>query len=368
MPKIRELQISGTPYQMGLQHGQAYPSEIRTLTEDRIQLCSDPLWSGYEPSRQTVLQLAEKCLPAHWDYAPESMEQLQGVADTTGLSLAELVITNGFTDFVDYVASTSPIARPDPIPGPYAAECTTFMIAAKFATDGQALIGQTWDMHASALPHIVLLRARPDDGPAFIAFTLTGCVGMLGMNEAGISVCINNLVAAEGQPGVTWPFVARKILAQTTLEDALKCITSAPLAGGHNYLIADAEGRGYNIEAMPSVFHIDTLREAPLTHANRCTAERTQVVESVLSESWTGDSDTRAGRASAFLDSQWITPETLMALTRDRSDGENSVCSYPDPPYHTQTCCAAIMRPATRDFWGVWGLPDENEYEHYVVN
>jgi hypothetical protein len=28
---------------------------------------------------------------------------------------------------------------------------------------------------------------------------------------------------------------------------------------------------------------------------------------------------------------------------------------------------AAIMRPATGDFWAVWGLPPENEYEHFTI-
>ena len=49
--------------------------------------------------------------------------------------------------------------------------------------------------------------------PDFLTFTVTGCIGMIGMNSAGITVGVNNLMATDGQIGVTWPFVVRKILA-----------------------------------------------------------------------------------------------------------------------------------------------------------
>jgi hypothetical protein len=26
-----------------------------------------------------------------------------------------------------------------------------------------------------------------------------------------------------------------------------------------------------------------------------------------------------------------------------------------------------VMRPATREFWGVWGLPTHNEYQRFAL-
>ena len=107
-------------------------------------------------------------------------------------------------------------------------------------------------MHDTATDHVVLARLRPDDGPDALVFTTVGCLGQIGMNSAGVSVGINNLTGNDGRFGVTWPTVVREMLAQPTAADALDVLLRADLAGAHNYLILDAGGRGYNVEAMPS--------------------------------------------------------------------------------------------------------------------
>jgi isopenicillin-N N-acyltransferase-like protein len=73
----------------------------------------------------------------------------------------------------------------------------------------------------------------------------------MGMNEAGIGVGINNLTSY-GKAGVTWPFVVRKALEQTDLDDAVSAVLDADLAGGHNFLVMGPDGVGVNIEAMPN--------------------------------------------------------------------------------------------------------------------
>lgn len=364
MPSLRVLEVSGTPYQMGYQHGKAYAQQIRELAAERLHLSSDETWTGRCLPRQRVLTLAEACLEAHHVYSPTLMQELEGMADATGLSLAELVIANGFTDFIDVIYNAD---DPITVPAVRGNECTAFLVHGEMTDTGQGFLGQTWDMHASATPYVILLRGNPSHAPAFLMFTITGCVGMVGMNEAGIAVGINNLMGADGRPGVTWPFVCRKVLEQTTLDDALACILSANLAGAHNYLLMDANGRGYNIEAMSTVYHVEDLREGVLVHANRCHAEATREVQRPLDDELKGDSTMRCLRASELLADVPVTPEILMALTRDRSDGAFSICSMSEPPFYTETCGAAIMRPATRELWGVWGLPIENDYEHFVV-
>ncbi len=49
-----------------------------------------------------------------------------------------------------------------------------------------------------------------------------------------------------------------------------------------------------------------------------------------------------------------------MAVTRD----DQAVCQVSTEPFHLESSGAAIMRPRTRDFWAVWGLPSHNDYIH----
>ena len=208
---IRVIKLSGKPYDMGYAHGQRFHDEIHMFTEERLRLCMDAKWTGRRLSRESVIALADACVDEHIAYAPELMDELQGMADATGLSLAELVISNGFTDFIDVVYNCGAGAKAT---SRVADNCTAFLLPNCRSAGGQGYLGQTWDMHASATPYVILLHGEPDDAPAFLAFSITGCVGMIGMNSAGICVGINNLMASDGQIGVTWVFVVRKILQQ----------------------------------------------------------------------------------------------------------------------------------------------------------
>lgn len=392
MSKLRVLEVAGTPIEMGRQHALVFSTEIKELTEDRLHLSSDKNWTGKELSRQDVLALGQACLPYHEAYAPELMDELRGMSEVTGLGLAELMILNGFTDFVDTIYSadekilrelkgtngaegssqakialvpSSPLSSPV-FAHPTVDDCTAFIVSSEATVEGQGFIGQTWDMHETATPYVILLRGKPANGLNFLALTIIGCVGLIGMNEAGIAVGINNLVAGDGRVGVTWPFVVRKVLAQNNLKDALASITQAELAGGHNYLLADSTGRGYNVEAMASRYHVQEINTGVLVHTNHCLISQNVTVERARLPRSRASSETRLSRAEEILKRGNLTLDDLLALTRDHG-AVNGICVHPEDPFFVESCGAAIMRPATREFWGVWGRPCENEYERFVV-
>lgn len=356
MPKIRVLSLSGSSYEMGFQHGQAYRQDIIHFAEERIRLSGSPEWAGQTLSRTEVLTIAENCLPAHRTYAPELYEELRGMSDATGLSVAELIVCGGFTDFIDTVyAYPAEVNIMD--------ECTAFLVPNEATETNLGFYGQTWDMHDSATPHVILLDIQPTNGSRSLVFTTTGCVGMIGMNDAGVAVGINNLKSIDGRIGVTWPFVIRKILAQTNVDAALDCIRIAELAGAHNYLLMDKTGKGYSVEAMPTRTKVTPLQEEPIVHTNHCLWEETLKVALERPLDSQRHSEQRLEDARDHLLERPVTLNKLKALTRDT----NAICTISKPPRHVESCGAAIMRPATGDFWAVWGVPHENEYEHFKV-
>ncbi len=366
MPEIRLLEVAGTPFEMGYQHGSAYPTEIQELAEERVHLSSDKNWTGKELSRQEVLALGRACLPYHQTYAPELMEELRGTSEATGVGLAELVILNGFTDFIDTVYNLDPALAGVPA-HPGADNCTAFIVSPAAAADGYGYYGQTWDMHATATPFVILLKGKPAGGLSFLTLTIIGCVGMIGMNQAGIAVGINNLVGSDGQIGVTWPFVIRKVLAQDNLDDALACITGARLAGAHNYMLADAHGRGYNVEAMSTRYQVEEVNGGALVHTNHCLISRNIELERARLPQSRASSETRLTQAQQLLNGKAVTLDDLFALTRNH-DAVNGICAHPEAPLFVESCSAAIMRPATREMWAVWGHPCQNEYKRFVID
>jgi len=357
---IRSLELAGSPYDMGYAHGQRFRQEIRHFSDERLRLAQDPRWTGRSLSRTAVLELAEACVAAHKAYAPELMQELQGMADATSLSLAELIIHNGFTDFIDVVYNCGG----DRVsPSLVADNCTAFLVPRERSASGQALFGQTWDMHASSTPYVILLHGQPEGAPAFLSFTITGCVGMIGMNSAGITVGINNLMASDGQIGVTWTFVVRKILQQETLSAAIECLRNVPLAGAHNYMLLDKQGRGCEVEAMATRQHIRPLQQDSISHTNHCLIQQNLDVARERPPAAQENSQRRLQRARELLAHDKLEVADLMALTRD----EVAICTRPQPPLHVESCGAAIMCPASGEFWCLWGIPADNEYERFCI-
>jgi isopenicillin-N N-acyltransferase like protein len=367
-PRIRVLELSGSPYDMGYQHGLSHAEAIQHFAEERVKLSGEEAWTGRNLPRTDVLALAEACLDEHRIYSPSLVEELQGMADATKVSMAELLIVNGFTDFIDTVFKVGGFevggASPKTFANAGADNCTVFAVPDHKAQGGKGFYGQTWDMHDTATPHVILLHGKPSNSPEFLAFTSVGCVGMIGMNTEGISVGINNLTGADGQIGVMWPFVVRKVLEQTTIADALECITQAKLAGAHNYMLFDKTGRGYNIEAMSTKNYVTELKDDALVHTNHCTVAETRQVERKREPASQASSEARLSQGQALLAKDNITVEDLQAVTRDKE----AICVTSKPPRFVETCGAVIMRPATLDFWMCWGLPTANEYEHFKLN
>ncbi len=358
MPTIRTLSIGGDPYSMGYKHGQAYAKPIGELTEERLRLCATDDWARAGVHRHVILDLAEQCMPYHHRFDDMLCAELEGISDGSGVPLIELLVMNGFTDFVDVLHQH---VVDDP------GGCTAVLTAPDQSPDGLGYLAETWDMHTSATPYVMMLDIRPSIGPAVMTFTLNGCIGMIGLNEAGIAVGINNLYTREGKQGVTWPFVVRKMLAQTDLDAAMEVLDTADLAGAHNYLVMGPDGEGYNVEAVPSLRSVTPL-QSTYVHTNHCfestliSMERPRTTPARLS------TVTRLDQAHAYLgeNKDKITVESLMRMTRIRNEDGFSICQTPVEGYNVETSGACIMSPATREMWALWGLPSEGEFERFV--
>lgn len=377
MNKLRVLQVKGSPYELGYTHGKAFAREIAELTEERLQLSCDPFWTGgQQATLEEVLALGRACLAYHQEFDADLMEEMQGMADATGLGLNELVIMNGFTDFVDIVANPA-VLRHHRSAGVAPGEdfdgggCTAFVVAPAGSRDGQGYLGQTWDMHSTATPYVMLLDVQPAHGPALLTFTITGCVGMIGMNEHGVAVGINNLLGAAGRPGVHWVYVVRKMLAQRTVDAALDVLCGARLSGAHNYLLMgpgeDGALRGYNVEQMATCAGVVPV-ETVYAHANHCVLADMTAVERPRKSVSHASTQARYAQATGYLQSHSgsLDLETLMALTR-LHEGELSVCAHVQPGYDVESSGACIMAPASRRLWALWGNPCSNEYAEFSI-
>jgi isopenicillin-N N-acyltransferase-like protein len=336
---LRVLEIYGGPAEFGRAHGAECKLMIRDYLDDRLGLSGDATWSGRSARTDTVLRLAEATLPFHRDYSPELYDEMTALAEAAGLTPAEAVVVGGFTDLVDVVRSHDGWA-------PIEDDCTALIDPVN------GVLAQTWDMHASAGEYVVMLKLDPVSGPAAVVQTTAGCLGQIGMNEAGIGIGINNLTSI-GKPGVTWPFVVRKVLQQTEIDSAIDAVSSADLAGGHNYLVIGPDGSGANIEAMPGTVRVTPVSDEPFVHTNHCLDEGTRLEEGERTAEHVAGSDTRLERGSA------------LAQDLDSFFADPSIARRASSQHDVATCGAVVIRPGEKRLDSVWGIPGDSPWESF---
>lgn len=355
---IRVLEATGAGEHRGAVHGAAFYTEIRRYAAERLRLASNGSWAGRPATQEDALELASRMLESHRSYDSDLYEEMTALSAATNLSVEEVLIVSGFTDFVDVVRAAGSTAVPEED------DCTAVIVPDAFA-GGSGFLAQTWDMHDTATEHVVLLRVEPNKGPAALVFSTVGCLGQIGMNEAGIAIGINNLTASNGKIGVTWPFVVRKALNQTTIEGALTCVLEADLAGAHNYLMFDSSGTGFNVEAMVGYRAVTKLEERPLFHTNHALDDQAHAIEAARPPDLLASSEARLAQADKVLggSNEHIGLDDLIAMTRD----PDAICRRSEPPHHTESAGAVIMRPDSGEMWACWGLPTENEFEKFEL-
>jgi len=337
--------LHGTPREMGRRHGELLADGARAMCEARIDLC---LQGGAGLSRTDLLALAGESLPVFADFAPTAYAEFQGIAEGVGVSEEELLIGNGYTDFVDLVRGR----------GDALSECTAFLVAAEASADGPAYMGQTWDMNGTAFPHVVAFRRRPAGGPASVTMTTTGCLSLVGLNECGIAIGNTNLVPHDARNGVMYLAIIHEALAQTTFDDAVRMVTDTPRMSGHFYYVGGPDGELVGIETTGERHVTLTPNDAGLfAHANHYTDPC--LAAYIGQGEPTGDSPVREARMWELLREA----DTLDAasLTRILSDHTAPLCRHEKPGTDVRTCSAAVICPQQRTIRMTKGYPCEGE-------
>lgn len=117
------VEVSGTPYAMGLQHGRQAGDRIAGFVEHLVTAAGRP--------RAEVLAAARRFLPAFERGCPKQVEEVRGVAAGAGLVFEEALLVQ---------------VRGEVLPHLRAEGCTSFAVAGRHPVSGAPLIGQTSDM------------------------------------------------------------------------------------------------------------------------------------------------------------------------------------------------------------------------------
>jgi isopenicillin-N N-acyltransferase like protein len=332
--RIFEYQPDASPREWGRAHGEAFRQEVAELAAIRTYLT---IKIGRFEREQQVEVAARAHLPVLEQYDGDRYQELLGIAEGADISPGQAVILNHYTDLRDL----------DPADFGDDDGCS-----ALYARTGEgSILAQTWDMHATSIPYVMMLRVPArDDVPEAWVLSLTGCLGLAGLNAAGVGLTINNLPSLDAHVGVVWPALVRNVLARPTASAGHETVLNAPLGSGHHYLVADA-GSAFAIEASGTRKKVIYRGEPPqYAHTNHC------VDVEVGQGCWVPQASTSYPRYELLTRSLAQRP---IAGARDawerlgsREGYPNSICTNratPQNPHGTATCATLVMNLDRRE-------------------
>ena len=342
--RLLDLRDCSTGRERGLRHGQTFAGEIRSLCDIRIYLACKI--SGFE--REGLLAAADEHLPVLEQFDNELYDELVGIAEGAGVPASYLVVLNHYTDLRDLTPPSASEGEAD-----FDGGCTMLWSRG----DKGAVFAQTWDMHASATPYVMMLRVSDADGGDAWILSLTGCLGMAGLNATGMAIGINNLTSTDAKVGVVWSALIRQALRQTSVAVARDVILGAPLGSGHHYLVCDAS-EVYSIETSGT--HRKVIFDGgkdSFVHSNHCLDGEVGACSRVPPKSTSYD------RHEAMLALMAKAPvrsaEDAWEYLGSHEGYPRSICTNmatPELPHAAATCAGIAIELAERKVLAVGGF------------
>jgi hypothetical protein len=224
------VDLHGGAYERGEACGRAFRDRIAAHMEAWREWLANA--TGLDASAYVRAMLRDTdYVSAIQRHAPDLLEEVRGVADGAGLD-RDLVYGLQLMDEEWFHRVRAGLNRR--IPG----KCSSLAIV---QPGGPTWIGQNMDLGDYTDGHQVVLRIGPDgEKPGALVFTTAGVIALMGVNDAGVGVCVNSLPQLPSAPeGVPVAFVIRRLLQARNLDEASEWVQAMPHATNQHYLIAE---------------------------------------------------------------------------------------------------------------------------------
>ncbi len=182
---VHVLKLVGTPFEMGLQHGELMAPE---LAEGVAFVEQDPLFSLFLPLARSQGLLEDALAHSY----PDVLDECAGMAEAArragvpGWTL-ETCIALAYGDVI--LAFVKDLVSPG---------CTQLMATGPATPDGRLVHGRNmdWDRLSYLIAHPTAIVRRPEGGVPSLSLGFPGCVAPYnGLNAAGLAIATNDNAA-----------------------------------------------------------------------------------------------------------------------------------------------------------------------------
>lgn len=305
------IEVSGSSYEMGYQHGQQAADLIQRYLVWIEELTGMP--------RDLLSQKSMAFLPMVKTLSAPLVEEMQGLAHGAGISFAEAMLCQVRSEAA-YVPQGG---------------CTAFALTGSATADGRPLAGQNQDLELKYADVAILLRVRPSDGrPPALMFTFAGQLGYAGMNRHGLALFNTALYDYQWRLGVPRQPLKRVLLEKRTVAECVDILIQHPTCSAGNLVLCDGRGGIADIELRPegiSLFQ-DDHPECRLHTNHYLTPEFVPFETHSVS-----DSCARLVRLRTLIRENWgrITVEMLKTILADHQGDPAGICRHGAKDWHS---------------------------------
>lgn len=357
--EIREVTLTGSGYELGLQHGKLLKKEIEEIvkkmklnTADNLNKDADQVIRDFFSYAQFTDDIRK--------YTPELYDEVRGIAEGSGQPVNDIMILNLLDEFWVYINNIENH------------HCSGMGVPS--VNGSTSYIAQNMDIEKYTEGYQILIRlSRTPTRPEQFILTHPGCIALNGMNETGIGACMNTLMQLKASvKGLPVAFMVRRIINSTDKNDLLNFIQTVPHASGQNYIIG-IRGEVYDFEASANkVVRFDPKNSnGTVYHTNHPI-----VNDDVKSwfEKYNPTLNEKPLNSNSFIrlaavqnrvsNSQRIDDSLIKETLRSKDDINNPVCRAVSSKGGAFTFVSVIMSlTGTPHLQVTAGSPDESDYK-----
>lgn len=277
---------------------------------------------------------------------PAYLEEIKGLADGAGVELADIIAVNVRTEIAF---------------GMFSDGCT----ALSWRTNNGSFLAQNWDWMEEQKAHLIALKIEQQGKPTIKMVTEAGLIGKIGINSAGVGVCLNAIKAQGMDPSrIPCHFGLRMVLESHSREEAVQNLEKYGVASACHMLVADASG-GVGLEwSSIEVQKVKMNASKQVFHSNHYLEKHPGVQDT----NWLPDSNFRVTRIEELckkIGSQ-PTSQALHDCFKDETNYPGSICRAQVDGNSTATLFNIVMDLEAKEAMVTLGRPVAPEEYVYL--
>lgn len=350
------IEVKGSHREMGRQIGEAAREQVQhSVANARVLI--DAAYPTLELTWQGAQIQSRKYLPFAEERYPQYVDEMRGIAEGANVEFDDIVTLNAME-----AVTTDAL---------HLTRCTSMAVSDQRTADGHVLAAHNEDWIPEDENDVLVISAKPDTEPPFLAMTYGGLLPNVGFNAYGIAQLINSVYPGDSRVGIPRVVLSRAVLSSRRISGAIGRAVVQHRAAGYNHLLVHESGEIYSIEVSARKFEILYAHDGYMVHTNHYLDPQMKAVEKDPEELIS--SRVRYFRASRLLHQTGKhTIKSLQAIQQDHVNIPNSICNHNiagrDPLDREKTINALVIDLNMREMHIAWGNPCKNTYYTYHLN